>query len=156
MSNVSSDSLSYKVPEMLSACASLCVVMFVVLLGIRSVDMGGGMKGLTGMGLGIRGDTIDTRSGSLMRLVDDFEDSNRTFASRLRKRFGGGLDSRADLEPAVELLDEYERHMLPCRLLKKGTMYGTHAVHMLAQTCTCVHIVEIQRSYSGLPCGVTW
>lgn len=50
------------------------------------------MKGLTGIGLGIRGESIDTRSGSLIRLVDDFEDSNRPFVSRFLVRVGGGAD----------------------------------------------------------------
>jgi hypothetical protein len=45
-----------------------------------------------------------------------------------------------------QLLVEYDRQMLPWRLLKNGTMYGMQAVHMLAQTWTCVHTVEIHRS----------
>jgi hypothetical protein len=50
--------------------------------------MGGGKKGLMGMGLGILGDTIETRSGSLGKLRYTLGDSNRMFASRLRNRFG--------------------------------------------------------------------
>jgi hypothetical protein len=88
MSNTSSDSLSYTVPETLTARASLNSAAVGVDVGTRRVATGGGMKGLMGVGLGMRGDTIDTRSGSLIRLVHDLGDSNRMFASRLRRRFG--------------------------------------------------------------------
>lgn len=156
MSNISSDSWSYIVPDTLRPRASLASVVNGVVVGTRSVEIGGGMKGLRGMGLGIRGDTIETRSGSLIRLVDDLGDSKRMLASRLRRRFGVWPDRRTDLDRAAQLLVEYDRQRLPCKLLKKGTMYGIHAVQMLTQTCACVHMVGIQRSYSGFPCGVTW
>jgi hypothetical protein len=92
MSNISSDSLSYKVPEMLSPRVSLVSVTLTDALGSWSVGTGGGIKGLMGVGLGIRGDTIETRSGLLIRLVNDFGDSNRILASRFRRRFGDEPD----------------------------------------------------------------
>src|SRR5690242_6075813 len=104
----------------------------------------------------MRGDTIETRSGSLIRLVKDFGDSNRIFASLLRSRFVDWPSSRLTLGFTVQLRIEYDRHIFPWRLLKNGTMYGMHAVQILVLTCTCVHIVVIQRSYSGLSCGDTW
>ena len=88
MSNTSSDSLSYTVPEILTARASLNSAAVGMGVGTRRVAIGGGMKGLMGVGLGMRGDTIETRSGSLVRRVHDFCDSNRMFASRLRRRLG--------------------------------------------------------------------
>ena len=51
--------------------------------------MNGGMKGLTGTGLGIRGEIIDTRLDSLIRLVDEFGNSSRVFSSRFLTGFGG-------------------------------------------------------------------
>lgn len=60
----------------------------VVADGIWSVEMGGGRNGLIGPGLGIRGDMIETRPGSLIKLLNDLGDSKRMLASRFRSRFG--------------------------------------------------------------------
>lgn len=106
MSNVSSDSLSYRVPDTLRPRAFLTSETFGDVNGRRSVETGGGMKGLMGPGLGMRGEIIETRSGSLIKLVKDLGDSNRMFASRFLKRFGGGPDMCADLDLAVQLLVE--------------------------------------------------
>ena len=88
ISKTSSDSLSYTVPETLTARASLHSDARGVGVGTRRVAMGGGRKGLMGEGLGMRGETIDTRSGSRMTLLSNLGDSKRMFASRLRRRFG--------------------------------------------------------------------
>lgn len=76
MSKISFDSLSYNVPETLKPRVSFDPTKFAEIVGALRVKMDGGMKGLTGMGLGIRGEITDTRSDSLIRLVVDFGKSN--------------------------------------------------------------------------------